>query len=67
MGGIRGRDLLSSSKVIGGPIRDRDCNSTIPGVKKDCDKYSSKRSPRDNRRWISSLDSYRDSNETHER
>ena len=62
--GIRGRHLLSS-KTRRGPIRDRDCYSTIPSVKKDCDKYSSKGSPGDNGRWVSRLDSYKDSNEAH--
>src|SRR2546428_11966686 len=63
--GIRGRHLLSS-KTYRGPIRDRDCHSTIPSVKKDSDKYSSKGSPGDNWRWISRLYSNEDGNEAHE-
>src|SRR2546427_11373501 len=62
--GIRGRHLLSS-KTRCGPIRDRDCHSTIPSIKKDSDKYSSKGIPSDNGRWVSRLDSYKDSNEAH--
>src|SRR5437016_2332258 len=62
--GIRGRHLLSS-KTHRGPIRDRDCYSTIPSVKKDCDEYSSKGSPSDNGRWISGLYSDEDGNEAH--
>src|SRR2546426_4689972 len=62
--GVRGRHLLSS-KTRCGPIRDRNCHSTIPSVKKDCDKYSSKGSPSDNRRGISGLYSNEDGNEAH--
>src|SRR2546427_1562700 len=62
--GIRGRHLLSS-KTHRGPIRDRDCYSTIPSIKKDSDKYSSKGSPSDNGRWISRLYSNEDGNEAH--
>src|SRR5437867_12631631 len=63
--GIGGRHLLSS-KTRCGPIRDRDCHSTIPRVKKDCDKYSSKGSPSDNGRGISRLCSNEYGNEAHE-
>src|SRR2546428_6759631 len=59
---IRGRHLLSS-KTRRGPIRDRDCYSTIPSIKKDCDKYSGECGPSDDRRWISGLYSNEDGNE----
>jgi len=62
--GIRGRHLLSS-KTHCWPIRDRDCYSTIPGVKERCDKYSGKGSPGDNGRWISRLYSNEDGSEAH--
>src|SRR2546425_12295410 len=62
--GIRGRHLLSS-KTHCGPIRDRDRHSTIPSIKKDSDKYSSKGSPGDNGPWISRLYSNEDGNEAH--
>src|SRR2546428_2660821 len=62
--GIRGRHLLSS-KTHCGPIRDRDCHSTIPSIKKGCDKYSRECGPSDNGPWISRLDSYKDGNEAH--
>src|SRR5881296_1256197 len=63
--GIGGRHLLSS-KTYRGPIRDRDCYSTIPSIKKGYDKYSSKGSPSDDRRWISRFNSNEDGNEAHE-
>ena len=62
--GIRRRHLLSS-KTHRGPIRDRDCYSTVPSIKRDCDKYSGKGSPSDNGRRISRLYSNEDGNEAH--